>query len=103
MTSPKFEWPIDFCHDCSQLCRRARQGRGTASAFGAPVHRGCNDSFFADYRRIPSGSRGGERAGARVAPACEAAGEVGVLPLAWAGWEGAPVGVMLGTGKPREG
>ncbi len=59
-------WPIDFCHDFSQLCRRARQGQGIASAFGTPVHWGCNDSVVADYRRIPSGSRGGERAGARL-------------------------------------
>src|SRR6266511_2639114 len=59
-------WPIDFCHDFSQLCRRARQGQGIASAFGPPVHWGCNDSVVADYRRIPSGSRGGERAGARL-------------------------------------
>jgi len=36
--------PIDFCHDCSELCRRARQGQGTASAFGTPVHRGCNEA-----------------------------------------------------------
>jgi hypothetical protein len=50
----------------SQLCRRARQGQGIASAFGTPVHRGCNDSVVADYRRIPSGSRGGARAGARL-------------------------------------
>jgi hypothetical protein len=50
-----------------QLCRRARQGQGIASAFGTPVHWGCNDSVFADYRRIPSSSsRGGERAGARL-------------------------------------
>src|SRR5215472_14523972 len=50
----------------SQLCRRARQGQGIASAFGTPVDWGCNDSVVADYRRIPSGSRGGERAGARL-------------------------------------
>src|SRR6516162_10451524 len=42
------------------------QGRGIACAFGMPVHWGCNDSVVADYRRIPSGSRGGERAGARL-------------------------------------
>ena len=42
------------------------QGRGIACAFGTPVHWGCNDSVVADYRRIPSGSRGGERAGARL-------------------------------------
>src|SRR6516162_5167630 len=35
------------------------QGRGIACAFGMPVHWGCNDSVVADYRRIPSGSRGG--------------------------------------------
>jgi len=63
---PKSAWPIDFCHDFSQSCRRARQGQGIASAFGTPVHWGCNDSVVADYRRTPSGSRGGERAGARL-------------------------------------
>jgi hypothetical protein len=63
---PKSAWPIDFCHDFSQLCRRARQGQGIASAFGTPVEWGCNDSVVAGYRRIPSGSRGGERAGARL-------------------------------------
>ena len=42
------------------------QGRGIACAFGTPVHWGCNDSVVADYRRIPSGSRGGERAGGRL-------------------------------------
>ena len=50
----------------SQLCRRARLGQGIASAFGTPVHRGWNDSVVADCRRIPSGPRGGERAGARL-------------------------------------
>src|SRR5262245_5819874 len=50
----------------SQLCRRAREGPGIASAFGTPIHRGCNDSVVADYWRIPSGSPGGERAGARL-------------------------------------
>ena len=48
-----------FAMISSQLCRRARQGQGIASAFGTPVHWGCNDSVVADYRRIPSGSRGG--------------------------------------------
>src|SRR6266446_5616574 len=64
-TQPKSAWH-DFCHDFSQLCRRAQQGQGIASAFGTPVHWGCDDSVVADYRRIPSGSRGGERAGARL-------------------------------------
>src|SRR5262249_61706844 len=50
----------------SQLCRRARQAQGIASAFGTPVHQGRNDSVVADYRRIPSGSRGGGRAGGRL-------------------------------------
>src|SRR5712691_1432092 len=31
---------VDFCHDFSQLCRRARQEQGIASAFGTPIHRG---------------------------------------------------------------
>jgi hypothetical protein len=62
----KSAWPIDFCNDFSQLCRRARWGKGIASAFGTPVHWGRNDSVVADYRRIPSGSRGGERKGARL-------------------------------------
>jgi len=57
---------LKFCHDFSQLCRGARQGQEIASAFGTAVHRGCNDSVVADYRRIPSDSRGGERAGARL-------------------------------------
>jgi hypothetical protein len=42
------------------------QEQGIASAFGTPVHWGCNDSVVADYRRIPSGSRGGARAGPRL-------------------------------------
>src|SRR5262249_49540813 len=66
VAQPKSAWSIDFCHDFRQLCRRARQGQGIASAFGTPVHWGCNDSVVADYRRIPSGSRGGGRAGARL-------------------------------------
>src|SRR6516165_9117826 len=63
---PKSARPIDFAMIFSQLCRRARLGQGIASAFGTPVHRGCNDSVVADYRSIPSGPRGGERAGARL-------------------------------------
>jgi len=55
-----------FAMISSQLCRRARQGQGIASAFGTPVHWGCNDSVVANYRRIPSDSRGGECAGARL-------------------------------------
>jgi hypothetical protein len=42
------------------------QGQGIASAFGTPVHWGCNDSVVADYRRIPSGSRVGETSGSRA-------------------------------------
>src|SRR5262249_53006339 len=62
---PKSAWPIDFCHDFQPIGVAERdQGQGIASAFGTPVHRGCSDSVVADYRRIPSGSRGGERAGA---------------------------------------
>src|SRR5262249_61795363 len=57
---------LKFCHDFSQLCRRARQRQRIASGFGTPVYRGCNDSVVAEYRRIPYGSRGGGRAGARI-------------------------------------
>jgi hypothetical protein len=44
------------------------QGQEIASAFGTPVHSGCNDNVVADYRRISFGSRG-ERAGARLGAA----------------------------------
>src|SRR5262249_40926302 len=75
----------------SQLCRRARQAQGIASAFGTPVHRGCNDSVVADYRRIPSGSRGGGRAGARLG-----------ARLWQGGRSGAPGPPLGGVGRGRE-
>ena len=62
-------WPIDFCHDFQPIVSpgaTGARGQGIASAFGTPVHWGCNDSVVADYRRMPSGSRGRERAGARL-------------------------------------
>src|SRR5215475_12335642 len=62
-------WPIDFCHDFQPIVSpgaTGARGQGIASAFGTPVDWGCNDSVVADYRRIPSGSRRGERAGARI-------------------------------------
>jgi hypothetical protein len=50
----------------SANCRRARQGQRDCHVFGTPVHRGCNDSAVVDYRRIPSDSCVGERAGGRL-------------------------------------
>src|SRR5262245_8287485 len=37
------------------------------------------------------------------APACDAAGEIAVLPSPWAPWKGAPLRVMLVTEKPLQG
>src|SRR5262245_10251072 len=74
----------------SQLCRRARQGQGIASAFGTPVDCGCNDSIVADYRRIPSGSRGGERAGARIGAHLRRGGRDRAPALAVGAVEGRP-------------
>jgi hypothetical protein len=42
------------------------RGKGLPVAFGTPVHWGCNDSVVAHYQRIPSGSGGEARAGARL-------------------------------------
>ena len=36
------------------------------------------------------------------APACDAAGEIAVLPSRWAPWKGAPLRVMLVTEKPLQ-
>ena len=36
-------------------------------------------------------------------PACDAAGEIAVLPSPWAPWKGAPLRVMLVTEKPLQG
>ena len=36
-------------------------------------------------------------------PACDAAGEIAVLPSPWAPWKGAPLRVMLVTEKPLRG
>src|SRR5262249_49549932 len=87
----------------SQLCRRARQGQGIASAFGTPVDCGCNDSIVADYRRIPSGSRGGERAGARIGAPPRRGGR-GRAPAPAPGGAGrVPSGcVLLGPKRPLE-
>src|SRR5262249_58218966 len=35
-------------------------------------------------------------------PACDAAGEIALLPSPWAPWKGAPLRVMLVTEKPLE-
>ena len=37
------------------------------------------------------------------APACDAAGEIALLPSPWAPWRGAPLRVMLVTEKPLQG
>ncbi|MGA7488864.1 MAG: hypothetical protein WBW74_18235 [Xanthobacteraceae bacterium] len=37
------------------------------------------------------------------APACDAAGEIALLPSPWAPWKGAPLRVMLVTEKPLQG
>jgi hypothetical protein len=37
------------------------------------------------------------------APACDAAGEIAVLPSPWAPWKGAPLRVMLVSEKPIQG
>ena len=36
-------------------------------------------------------------------PACDAAGEIALLPSPWAPWKGAPLRVMLVTEKPLQG
>src|SRR6516164_6367084 len=36
-------------------------------------------------------------------PACDAAGEIALLPSPWAPWKGAPLRVMLVTEKPLRG
>ena len=38
-----------------------------------------------------------------AAPACDAAGEIALLPSPWAPWKGAPLRVMLVTEKPLQG
>src|SRR3981189_2695665 len=37
------------------------------------------------------------------APACDAAGEIALLPSPWSPWKGAPLRVMLVTEKPLQG
>ena len=37
------------------------------------------------------------------APACDAAGEIALLPSPWAPWKGVPLRVMLVTEKPLQG
>ena len=37
------------------------------------------------------------------APACDAAGEIALLPAPWAPWKGAPLRVMIVTEKPLQG
>jgi hypothetical protein len=45
-----------------------------------------------------------ERAGVAVCVvACDAAGEIALLPSPWAPWKGAPLRVMLVTEKPLQG
>src|SRR5262249_38109314 len=103
---PKSAWPSDFCHDFQPIVSPGAtgEGQGIASAFGTPVDCGCNDSVVADYRRIPSGSRGGGSAGAKgAAPRGEGAGEIALVPARWARGKGAPLRVMLVTEKPLKG
>jgi hypothetical protein len=46
---------------------------------------------------------GNARAQGSATPACDAAGEIALLPSPWAPWKGAPLRVMLVTEKPLQG
>ena len=85
------------------MCRRARQGQGIASAFGTPVHWGSTTASSLITGAFFLALAAGNLRAQGSAPACDAAGEIALLPSPWVPWKGASLRVMLVTEKPLQG
>src|SRR5256886_4578088 len=98
-TQPKSAWH-DFCHDFSQLCRRARQGKGlpvlSARQFIGAATTALSLITGAFLLALAAGNARAQGS----APACDAAGENAPPPPPRAPREGAPPRGMRLTAKP---
>src|SRR5438874_12677586 len=100
---PKFGGPVNFCHGFQPI--------------GSPSETGAGDPMFSARQFIGAATTAlslitgafllalaaGNARAQGSAPACDAAGEVALLPSPWAPWKGAPLRVMLVTEKPLQG
>ena len=100
---PKSAWPIDFCHDFSQLCRRARDRGNGSPVLSARQFIGAATTALSLITGAFLLSLAGHARAQGSTPACDAAGEIALLPSPWAPWKGAPLRVMLVIEKPLQG
>ena len=98
----KFSWVIDFCHDFSQRWQRVRLGQGIAVLLARQFIGAATTALSLIGGFLPALAAGNAQAQGS-APACDAPGEIALLPSPWAPWKGAPLRVMLVTEKPLQG
>src|SRR5262245_27814221 len=92
-----------FCQDFSRLYGGGGGGKGSplflAGQFNGAAATALSLITGAFLRALEAGPARAQGS----APACDAAGEVALLPSPWAPWKGAPLRVMFVTEKPLQG
>src|SRR5262249_27909039 len=87
----------------SANCVAGRDRRNGSPVLSARQFIGAATTALAVIGGASLRARGGHAGAQGSPPACDAAGEIAVLPSPWAPWKGAPLRVMLVIEKPLQG